>query len=114
MIPLKGAFVVYQGGFLCSQECSVEVEADILKDLTGVSSSVKRMRILTLKKTFNHGIKPFERQPVTVIKKLITGNVFKQDGYVRLFKVGGDSVIVLTGNESLENVQEFIDQIKEL
>lgn len=110
-LGLNAIFISYPDGFACGIDGTMAVEADVVKDLRGVSTSVKRRKLLRVKDTFFHGRKPEKNENVNCLTRLAIGSVFLYSGYVDFVSDKGFIGVILTSNAKLEGVPEFIEAI---
>lgn len=113
-LGLNGIFITYPKGFACGNEGSIEVESDVVKDLAGVRSGVKRTKTLIVKNVFIHGEAPVKDQPVVCLTRLNIGNVFRYDGFISFLTEEGVIAVTLSGKAEKEGVAEIINSIVSL
>jgi hypothetical protein len=113
-LGLSGIFITYPKGFVCGNEGSIDVESDVVKDLSGVRSGVKRTKTLKVKNVFIHGESPVKDQQVVCLTRLNTGNVFRYDGFISFITDDGIVSVTLSGKAEKEGIQEIINSIVSL
>lgn len=113
-LGITGVFIVYPDGFICSNDASIDIDPTINKSPGGGIKSVSKKKVLKIKSPFIHKKQPLERQAVTCLTRMTTGNVFHYDGYVSCVNENGKTEMVLTSSAQKDRVKELIEAIKEL
>lgn len=110
-IGLNAVFVLCAKGFMCSNEGTISVDADLVKSVDGTSRSINRTKTLRLKSAFTHGEAANVGSEVVCLTRMITGNVFHYSGRLSFVAEDGTIGVTLTSASGTDKIDEIIKTI---